>query len=415
MKCKNLFSVFLFTLLSINGFTQTIAQWRGVDRKGIYNETNLLKFWPVGGPQMVWSADSIGNGYGSPAITKDAIYITGEKDSIGYLSAFSLNGELRWKSTYGKEWRGSFPGSRSTPTVTKDLVYVCSGYGNITCFDSKLGNKKWSVDMKKDLNGRYTFHGHSESLLIDGDNIFIVAGGVDTNVVALNRFTGKINWICKGVGQVPGYNSPYMINLPTRKILVTFSAYSLLGIDAVTGELLWAHEQDNYPLAERTPGTGDTHSNTILYEDGYIYYIAGDGNCAVKLALSANGKQIIQVWRNKDIDNFMGGFIKIDSSIYTCTNSKRNLVRLDASTGIVKDSLKCGIGSLIYDGSLLYYYNQKGLVSLINHDPKNLWVVSSFSVTKGTKEHFSHPVISNGILYIRHGNSLMAYKVKESS
>ena len=36
----------------------------------------------------------------------------------------------------------------------------------------------------------------------------------------------------------------------------------------------------------------------------------------------------------------------------------------------------------------------------------------SFKVKKGTGQHFSHPVISNGVLYIRHGDALMGYQVK---
>lgn len=410
---KKLFLLIALPCLYLNlVYSQTLAQWRGLERKGVYAEAGLLKSWPAEGPRLIWWTDSIGNGYGSPAIANDRLYITGEQDSTGYLFSFDLNGKLLWKTAFGKEWQGNFPGSRSTPTVTKDLVYVCSGFGNLSCFDAKRGTKKWSVDSKRDFHGRYPFHGHSESPLVDEDNIYLVPGGADTNVVALNRFTGAIKWICKGVGQVPGYNSPYLIQLPARKILVTFSAYSLLGIDAATGELLWTHEQDNYPIEQRTPGNGDTHSNTVWYENGFLYYIAGDGNCAVKLALSPDGKQISQVWRNKAIDNYMGGFILKDNNIYSCTNTRRNLVRIDVSDGTVKDSIKCGIGSLISDGSLLYYYNQKGVVHLIDPDPAHFQIISSFTLTKGTKEHFSHPVIDKGVLYIRHGKSLIAYKIK---
>ena len=39
-------------------------------------------------------------------------------------------------------------------------------------------------------------------------------------------------------------------------------------------------------------------------------------------------------------------------------------------------------------------------------------VISKFKIDKGTKEHFSNPVIGNGVLYIRHGNALMAYEIK---
>ena len=39
-------------------------------------------------------------------------------------------------------------------------------------------------------------------------------------------------------------------------------------------------------------------------------------------------------------------------------------------------------------------------------------IVSEFRITKGVGPHWAHPVIVNGVLYIRHGFALMAYKVK---
>jgi hypothetical protein len=40
-------------------------------------------------------------------------------------------------------------------------------------------------------------------------------------------------------------------------------------------------------------------------------------------------------------------------------------------------------------------------------------VVSKFKCDKGTKEHFAHPVIHNGVLYIRQGKALLAYDIKQ--
>jgi outer membrane protein assembly factor BamB len=402
-----------FILLSLNCFAQTTAQWRGPERDGIYPETKLLKSWPADGPAMLWNTEQIGNGYGSPTVTADRIYITGEIDTTGYLFAFSLNGTLLWKSAYGKEWVVNYEGSRCAPTVVGDLIYVCSGLGDLACFNAANGEMKWDINMLQDLHGRFTLFGHAESSLIDGDKVFLVPGGKDTNVVAINRFTGKIIWICKGQGEIPGYNSPYLIRLINRNILVTFTAYSLLGIDAETGELLWVHSQDNIPLNERKPGNGDTHSNTVYYEKGFIYYIAGDGNGAVKLRLSPNGKEIHQVWRNPDIDNYMGGFIKQGDFIYSCTSAKKQLKSLDARTGLVLDSLKCGTGTIVSAENMLYYYNQKGEVRLIKPGHGKMEQSGMFKVSLGSKEHFSHPVIHNGALYIRHGKALMVYDIRE--
>ena len=69
-----------------------------------------------------------------------------------------------------------------------------------------------------------------------------------------------------------------------------------------------------------------------------------------------------------------------------------------------------GTGSLILADEKIYYYTLKGMMYLV--DPENLEVISSFKIDKGTKEHFSHPVIHQGILYVRHGNILLAYDIK---
>jgi len=411
---RKLFSLAcIMMLFSTSIQAQNLAQFRGLNRDGVYAEKNLLSSWPAEGPVLLWSNNEVGNGYGPPAVTSDRIFITGELDTLAYLFAFDLKGNLIWKSEFGNEWVVSYPGSRSTPTVVGDLIYVCSGLGNLFCINAADGSKKWSVDMQKDLNGRFTLFGHAESPLIDGDQVFLTPGGVDNNVVSLNRFTGKINWSCKGFGEIPGYNSPIIINMPSLKILVTFSAYHLMGIDAQTGKLLWSHEQVNVPLAERKPGMGDTHSNSAFYENSFIYYVAGDNNCGTKLKLSDDGKQITQVWNNKAIDNYMGGFIKIDNRIYTGSESKRSLFCADAITGQVTDSLKIGSGAIALADNLLYYYNQRGEMNLVKPGQEKMELISKFKITAGTKEHFSHPVIKNGVLYLRHGKALLAYDIRK--
>ena len=39
-------------------------------------------------------------------------------------------------------------------------------------------------------------------------------------------------------------------------------------------------------------------------------------------------------------------------------------------------------------------------------------VVSSFPVKFGSKEHWAHPTISDGVLYVRHGDALAAFDIK---
>jgi hypothetical protein len=109
MANKNKIGLLLACLvLSLNLSAQTIVQFRGPARNGIYPETNLLKSWPAEGPAMLWKAVGIGNGYSSPIITENRIYVTGEIDSIGYLFAFDKSGVLIWKKyAVANGWRTS--------------------------------------------------------------------------------------------------------------------------------------------------------------------------------------------------------------------------------------------------------------------------------------------------------------------
>ncbi|MFN8254710.1 MAG: PQQ-binding-like beta-propeller repeat protein [Bacteroidales bacterium] len=410
MKRKGILLAFILLIVMSKGFGQSVFEWRN-GRTGIYPDKNLLKSWPETGPALVWEYQGIGNGYGSPVFTGDKMFVTGEIDTVCYLFAFDLKGNLLWKSECGREWVKSFRGSRSSPTVAGNLVYAITGMGNLTCFDADKGSKKWSVDMIKDLHGKFTLHGHSESPVVDGDLIFFTPGGNDTNVVALNRYDGKIKWICKGLGERPAYNSPNLIKLKDRNILVVFSAYAFMGIDTKDGKLLWTHIQDNLPVAQHDFGYGDTHCNTVVYDKGNIYYMAGDGNGAVKLKLSDDGNAITEIWRNNNVDGILGGIIVKDTLLFTDGYEKRVLNCIGTNSGKLLSSLPLGSGSLIMADGLIYFYSTKGTVSLIEPNPQQMKALSTFKLTKGNGEHFSHPVINNKKLYIRRGNTIMAFNI----
>ena len=406
---KNLF--FLSLIIFMYACTEPVvkevapefAQWRGANRDGKYTEYGLLKSWPKEGLNLLWFKDSVGNGYGSPLVTTDRLYLMGEIDSIGYLMAFDLSGNLLWKSPYGKEFTESFPGSRSTPTLLGNLLYVCSGLGEITCFDT-TGTKKWSKNMVTDFHGINIHFGYSESLLIDDSTLFATPGGKDTNVIALNRFTGDIKWISKAKGQVSAYCSPLLITLPNRKILATFSANEFFGIDTKDGSLLWSHKQDTFC---------DIHGNTPFFENGSIYYAAGCGNGLVRLELSADGSTITEKWKSSELVNYISGVVKVENVIYGASENNRKWMSIDAETGNVKDSVEFNKGVTIFADSMLYCYNEKGELGLINPYADKLQITSSFKIKKGSKEHFAHPAISRGIIYLRHGNLLMAYDLRK--
>lgn len=353
-------------------------------------------------PTLLWSYDKIGNGYSSPAVSEELVFITGEVDSLGYLFSFDIKGKLLWRKTYGKEWTKKFGGTRAQPTIKDSLLYICSGYGKIICFNKYIGIENWSVDMINDLNGKNIVYGYSMNLALSGDLLYCFPGGKENNIVALNRFTGKTEWTSKGVGELAGYGSPLVFKKGKRKILTIFSEYSLLGLDASSGKLLWQHALNDM---------GEIPCNTPIYDDGHIYYVAGPGNGAVKLQLSADGSEITEVWKNAQFDTYYGGIINLGGYIYGAMQNKRNLSRISMGNGKIDESLSLGKGSITTDGEMIYYYTERGDVHIIKQENGSIKSIATFEINKGSKEHFAHPVVIGKRLYIRHGKALMVYKL----
>ena len=55
---------------------------------------------------------------------------------------------------------------------------------------------------------------------------------------------------------------------------------------------------------------------------------------------------------------------------------------------------------------------RRGWVGLVNANPAKFDVVSKFRVEKGSGPYWAHMAIDKGILYLRHGELLAAYKIK---
>ncbi len=389
------------------------SDWQGPNRDCIYPAKNLLKQWPENGPALVWSFEGLGYGHSAVAVANNKVFVTGVKDtieSIGALYTFDLNGKLLWKKEYGKDFALNFHGTRSTPVVVDNLIYIESGMGAIYCLNTDNGKEVWKIDFLKDLGVDSVIQfGYSESVLIDGDNLICVPGGKVNNVVALNRFTGKTVWSSPGNEEIATYNSPILINHNGKKLVIAMTSHSVMGFDAATGEKYWRIEQ--------TQGN-KIHANTPVYADGKLL-VASAGrektSGIVMLQLSEDGKSVAEIWRNSKLMNLMGGMVKRGDHLYLSAYLKSDWQVLDWNTGEMKiQNKEFGGGSVIYADGLFYCYGENdGEIALMEATPEQLKFISKFKVPMGTDQHWARLVIENGLLFVRHGNALMAYKVAE--
>jgi outer membrane protein assembly factor BamB len=408
---KTLTIIALLGSVLIQGCKQEVYQWRGTNRDGIFQETNLLNQWPEEGPELLWIYEGLGRGYAAPSVSQDKIFINGESEGNSYLFALDLEGNLLWKSANGKEFLGegfssTYPGARSTPTVLGKLVYTSSGTGQIGCFKTSSGKELWGVSIMDYLDGELGEFGYSESVAVDDKHVYCYPGGASTNLAALDRTTGKIAWTQSALRDTFAYSSPVLVESSGHSILMHTSRHHLFTLDPGNGELLASYELEGYEY-------DGEHCNTPVYADGYIYFVGNDipGQGAIKLQLSADGKEIKEIWRNQKIKNNFGGLISVDGHLFTTVKGNR-LVDLDPETGVVADTLKVATGSIIYADNKFIIYGNNGRCNLVNYQEGEMEIGGEFKVKGGTGHHFSHPVLAEGIMYIRQGDALMAYRVK---
>jgi len=107
-----------------------------------------------------------------------------------------------------------------------------------------------------------------------------------------------------------------------------------------------------------------------------------------------------------------GGLVIVDGYVYG-TSSRARWVCLDLETGEMKYEVRgVGKGSVAYADGMLYCYGEKGTLGIAKASPDGYELAGSFKVAEGEGQHWAHPAIADGRLYIRHGDVLIAYDIQ---
>ncbi|MFN8255473.1 MAG: PQQ-binding-like beta-propeller repeat protein [Bacteroidales bacterium] len=413
LKIKLIYIICFFLSVYISQ-GQDKFEWRGNGRTGIYNETGLLEKWPENGPELIWSTDSLPDGFSSVAISEKAIFTTGFVDSSDIVIALDKNGKELWRTIYGRAWDGSFPNSRCTPTFDHGKLYLSSGKGDLACVDALNGKIIWQWQAGQEFGlspGRWGF---AESLVVDENNVYFTTGGNVTNTIALDKKSGNIVWKSKSLNDIASYTSPLVVNYKNKKIIVSVTQNYIFGFDPNSGDILWKFDFGSYAGGE---GKRNNHTNTPVFDNGCIYLASGYDHSGVKLKLAGDLKSVSLQWADTILDTHHGGNVKVGNYIYGSTwthNSMGKWACIDWETGkLMYHTEWINKGSVISANGMLYCTEEKtGNIALVKADPNEFKIISSFKITKGIGPFWAHPVIHNGVLYIRHGKALMAYKIK---
>ncbi len=395
-----------------------VIGWREVDRSGVSSEIGLMKSWPDGGPGLIWSTTELPKGNSSPVFGNNTIYITGLEEPNDVLVALDPSGNIIWKTPYGRCWEKSYPESRCTPTVDGERVYVSSGYGDLACINGISGEMIWSLKASEEYGGTYGPWGIAESPMVDGEKLYFTTGGPQTTTIALNKNSGELIWKSESVNDPASYLSPVLVEKAGTKILVNVTPRFIFGIDVSDGSMLWKINHRETLGKSDINDTGQILCVTPVSSGNMIYMTGGYDHGGLMIDIGDDGRIASFVWKNEIMDVHHGGVVVVDGYIYGSNwinNGNGNWCCVDWKTGgLMWEEHWNNKGSIIAADGMLYIYEEKnGNVGLLRPDPAGFDLVSSFKIYGGSGPYWAHPVIHNGVLYIRHGEAFFAYDIKE--
>lgn len=410
---KKLFTIVL-VLSSFTAYSQ-VVQWRGPERNGHYPAKNLLKAWPDEGPKMLLKIEGFGKGYSSPIYRNDTIFVTGMIDTLDYLSAYTMKGRQLWLTAYGRSWVRSYPDTRCTPTLEGNRIYVISGTGELVCLNSTDGAIRWKADADKEYQAEWSTFGIAESPLIVNDMVFTTPAGALTGMVAFNKYDGSFTWKTEKLGGRRTYGSPTVYSHNGVKQIIALTDNYVFAVKPGNGNIAWKFPffLDN----ERVERRGAFLTNTPLIHENQVFVTSGYDVPSVMLEIAEDGNSAEMRFVDTVFDNHHHGVVYVDGYIYGTNwqNNKRgNVVCMDWKTGKIKyEHFWEGKSSVIFADGLLYLYEEgSGNVGLVRPNPEKFDLVSSFKINEGAGPHWAHPAIFNQMLFIRHGEVLMIFDVR---
>lgn len=419
---STLLGVFLY-LTAVSGAQSDWPRFRGPECTGICPETGLMQEVPEEGPPLLWRMEGCGTGYSSVAIVDGRILTMGDRPDGGEKSQFVIAFDLDtqeelWATKVGPPHKD---GSRCTPTVDGDHLYALGTAGDLVCLETATGELKWKKNLEQDFGGRMMSGWKwSESPLVDGDRLICTPGATDAVLVALDKHTGDLIWksALPDIGSRgkdgAGYSSVVVATIDGVRQYLTIVGRGAIGVAAETGDFLWGYNRIANNVANIPSPV--VRGNHVFVTTSYK-----TGSALLKLTKAGDAFDVEEVYflGPREFENHHGGVVLVGDHIYGGDGQNNGTpVCLDFLTGEIKwkaedwkrEARASGSAAILYaDGNILFRYQKRALVALIEANPDEFRVRGVFTAAVDDGPAWAHPVVHDGKLYLRAHDTLMCY------
>jgi len=394
----------LISCLPFVGATLGAADWpqyRGPNHDGSSPE-KIQQVWPKEGPPVVWKA-ALGPSFGSFAVSGGKAFcfiqrsVEGEDKEVAV--AFDINtGKELWSVPLGKatyDQQGG-DGPRSTPTVDGQRVYFLGAYQILTCLEADTGKQMWQHDLVSEYGGTIISWKNAASPVMDGELIFVNAGGAGQALLAFKKADGQVAW--KAESDKPTHSSPVPATVHGVRQVIFFTQKGLVSVVPETWKKLWRFA---YPFQTST-ASSPIVSGDIVYCSAA--YNVGAGAC--RITKTGDTFAAVELWRKSGgLMNHWTSPVCKDGYLYGIYgHGKMNgapLKCVEIATGKEMWSQPGfgGGGATVLVGGNVLVQSDRGPLVLIEATPQSYKEIARCQVFGG--QCWTMPVISNGRIYAR--------------
>jgi outer membrane protein assembly factor BamB len=348
---------------------------------------------------VLWRAN-VGIGTSSVVVGAGKLYTQGHSAGAEYTRCLdATKGDPIWEFHHPVALDPNLfeGGSRATPTLAGDALYVLSHEGHLHCLDAATGAVRWQHHLVKDFAGRKPEWGFSGAPLVSRGRVYVDCGGSASSTVCLDAQTGQTVWK-KGSDQA-GYAAPLILNVAGRSTLVLLKAGALVGLDPEDGREFWRHPwKTSYDVNAATPLL--IGMDRILISSGY------NGGAAL-IGVGVGG--VKELWRNKNLRAHINSPVEWGGAIFGVDGNTGggNLVCLDASTGERRwEEKSVKGGALVVAGGALLIVSEKG--DLVIAEATEIGYNQLRRQTVLNQRTWAQPVLANKRIYLRDNQGNLA-------
>jgi len=277
----------------------------GPRRNNTSDQKGLLRSWPASGPRVLWTVP-VSPGFGGPAVSGGSVYLLERDERVGdtlRVLDFATGKEV-WQFAYDAPGQFMFTGSRTTPTIDGERVYITGALGDLHAIDIKTRKAVWRKNIWKDFGGgELPTWAIVQNPLVHGGLVIVAPQTSGAGVVAYDKLTGQLKWQSAPLSGTTGYVTPSFVNVAGEDHLVMITAAvgrgrtarngSVNGLDPRNGRILWTY--GNWQNIIPVPPAVDAGDGRILIAGAY-----GAGSAMIQIEKDDSSYSVTELFKNPD-------------------------------------------------------------------------------------------------------------------